>query len=157
MRGAEDQHPELELAQPLQARAKWDLVERLADLEKQLVEQAERDQIKELEIGSLRHELQLRLSYNSHLERLAMEQRERIDYLQGQLGHLTDTFAAESAAARAALDAERARTDAERARADAETSARRAAEDLLKAERARISYRLTQRLLSPLSRRREHR
>jgi predicted nucleic acid-binding Zn-ribbon protein len=107
--------------------------QRLADLERERAEWTERQQITELEITALRHELELRMAYNSHLEAMIAAHRERIDFLEAHLGQVTDAFSAEVAA--------------ERARADAESEARRRLSDELLAERARLSYRLVARLL----------
>lgn len=145
------------------ARSGWEWQERIAELESQLAEAAERDQVRELEISSLRHELELRFAYNAVLEEKVAEQRARADqllahadYLQHHLEHLTSVFAAESASMSDAIRAESERANTEHHRANAEVAARHASEDLLARERARISYRLMQRLLAPISRRRTH-
>jgi hypothetical protein len=97
------------------SRENWELMERVAELEARLAEREERDRIRELEIAALRHELELRFAYNSSLER-ALEEQRNINEIIRLL--------------------ERAET--ERSRADE-------AEQLLAAERARISYRLVNR------------
>jgi hypothetical protein len=101
------------------SREKWELLERIADLETELAERMERDHIRELEIAALRHELELRFAYNSSLEKALEEER--------NLNRITDLF------------------EVERSRADQ-------AEQLLAAERARISYRIANRFLSPIGR-----
>jgi hypothetical protein len=91
----------------------WELMERVAELEAVLAERDGRDQIRELEISALRHELELRLAYSSSLERALEEQR--------NLNEITRL-----------LETERSRADV--------------AEHVLAAERARISYRLVNRV-----------
>jgi hypothetical protein len=57
------------------APEKWELMERITELETTLAEREERDRIRELEIAALRHELELRFAYNSSLEKALEEQR----------------------------------------------------------------------------------
>jgi hypothetical protein len=57
------------------SQEKWELMERVAELETKLAGREERDRIRELELAALRHELELRFAYNSSLERALEEQR----------------------------------------------------------------------------------
>jgi hypothetical protein len=101
------------------SREKWELMERVVDLETKLAEREERDRIRELEIVALRHELELRFAYNESLEVALDEERNR--------NQITRLF------------------EGERRRADG-------AEQLLAAERARISYKIVNPLVSPIGR-----
>ena len=154
MNEAEKRPPELQVVPENVSHTEWELMERVSELETQLAEGAERDHVRDLEISSLRHELELRFAYNSYLEKAVQEQKERVEYLQTHLDQLTHVFAAESASLNAAARAEADRADAASARGDAEAAGRREAERLLLAERSRISYRLVLWLLTPLARRR---
>ena len=76
-------------------RREWELSERLSELENSLASRIERDEIREIEIRSLRAEVELRIAYNAALEQelasteqLAEERLQRIGWLQGHLDHL---------------------------------------------------------------------
>lgn len=147
MDSAEDGARNLEVAPSKLSRAEWDLMERVAELEGQLAERVERERVREIEISSLRHELELRFEHNSSLDRSLREARQRVEWMQSHIDHITRVFATESANSQTALVSERRR-------ADDESQARRQAEEALAAERARIAYRLFQRLVGPFARRR---
>jgi hypothetical protein len=134
-------------------RKEWDLSERVTELQGQLTERVERERVRELEISSLRHELELRFGYNSALERNAVERQGHIDRLDAHIEQITNVFSAEMTRLSAEVATERHRLEqanlriaAETARADEAVSALAAAEQTILAERQRISYRLVTRL-----------
>lgn len=107
-----------------------DAEKRIKELELELAERDERDRVKEAELAALRRELELRFAYNGHLEdslsearKVMAEQYQSIHRLEALLRDLTDMFAVA-----------------------------RDAEQLLLAERSRISYRVTQRIVKPFGR-----
>jgi GT2 family glycosyltransferase len=115
----------------------------------------------ELEIDALRRELQIRLEYNAALERNDAERQRHTDWLYEHIEHITHVFDNDRQRAAAEFDEERRRDAAEHARAAAELrceleSERRATaearrslqemEQVLAAERARLSYVLVERM-----------
>jgi len=103
--------------QPL-TRREWELAERVSELEARLEESNRSAALREIELQSLRHELELRMAYNSHLEDLASERQKQIDWFRRHAGPIASVVE---------LNDDDVRTQ-------------------LLAERQRISYRLVQRL-----------
>jgi hypothetical protein len=99
-------------------RLLWEAREQIAELRAQLAEQTERERVLELEVLSLRKDLEVKTAYCEVLERTADEKHSHLTWLQG-------------------------RFDEERQHA-------RALEAELGAERARVSYRVANRLIGIL-------
>jgi hypothetical protein len=111
--------------------AAGDVRGRLAEAERQRAEGEERERILELEVAALRRDLDVKVAYNEALERAATERRRYTEWLQSQV-------------------------ESERERCSNLTTQAAALAAELAAERARISYRLAQRvvaLLRPTNRR----
>lgn len=92
-------------------RREWDLAEKVAELDTRLAAAIEATTLREIEIRSLRQELELRMTYNKHLEELAEERLREVEWLRrsldaSRLGHLADMSVED---ARLALIAERQR------------------------------------------------
>lgn len=99
-------------------RSEWELAERVSELEARLEEAMRSAALREIELDSLRHELELRMAYNGHLEDLASERQKQIDWFRRHAGPIASVVE---------LNDDDVRTQ-------------------LLAERQRISYRIVQRL-----------
>src|SRR5579859_6214788 len=71
----------LDASEPALARREWDLRERVEELESELKERVERDRIRELELVSQRHELEVRFAYNAMLEERVLDHANQIAWL----------------------------------------------------------------------------
>jgi hypothetical protein len=139
-------------------RREWELSERVTDLEAQLAEQLERERIRELEIISLRRELEVRFAYNSMLEHNALERQKEIDWLKHRVEHDAQVLANERV--RAAEEHRLAAEERERAAEELAAQCGRTleahdaweqAQKTLAAERNRLSYRMSNRAVSWLT------
>jgi hypothetical protein len=101
-------------------RREWELTEKVIELENALASRIERDEIREMEIRSLRSELELKTAYSLALEQqkisleeLSQERMQHIEWLRSHLDHLVSIPALapmlSEQDARAALLAERQR------------------------------------------------
>lgn len=103
--------------QPM-TRREWELAERVVELEGRLGEVSHSETMREIEVQAIRHELDLQMAYNRHLEQLLSERQLQIDWFRIHAGPLSSV---------AVMDEEDARLQ-------------------LLAERQRISYRFVQRI-----------
>lgn len=151
--------------------------QRVTELEAELSERVERDRLREIEIRSLEDQLNLYTAFNHYVEAAIAEQRqhlteplsqlhsqletvlsEQLETVLSELAEQRQSFEAKLEEVHQALEAALAeqRQSASWARLHiaelteslhGETSRRQAAEDMLAAERSRVSYRVVQRLL----------
>ena len=126
----------LDAPEPAFARREWELCERIDELQSALTERIERERIRELELMSQRHELEVRFTYNAMLEERVVDHADQIAWLHKHADGEAGRFAAE---ARYANQFQRER-DEIRAELDA--------------ERRRLSYRVVQRLVSRMKKHR---
>ena len=141
-------------------RREWELRELVDEVQAQLAEHIERERVQELEIVSLRHELELRFAYEATLDERVLEQQGRLEWAHATINREAEIFAAvhdrldgeiaaetqrtaEALQACAVVEWERGEIARERDDAARETEAARAE---LAAERARVSYRAVQRV-----------
>lgn len=133
----------------------------VAALKAELSECRERERLHEIELAAARRELELRLAYNASLEQDVRDRQQYTEWLNRHIDHVTHVFdaerqqAAERQRAAEELEAERQRAaeelEAERQRATEYRASLEVAQQTLAAERARVSYRLVQRLVSAAS------
>jgi len=135
-----------EMSDAVLARRAWDLSERVAELEAELDQRIERDRIRELELSSLRRELDVRFAYNAALEERVLEHKQQIDWMHQQFALQVQGFAADQERAAQELAVERERGHEQRQRADALEGDVAGLRAELDAERGRVSYRLVQRI-----------
>lgn len=126
----------LDAPEPALARREWELCERIDELQSALTERIERERIRELELMSQRHELEVRFTYNAMLEERVVDHADQIAWLHKHADGEAERFAVE---ARYANQFQRER-DEIRAELDA--------------ERRRLSYRVVQRLVSRMKKHR---
>ena len=108
---------------PVTTRLEWELSERVADLDKQLRGMAEAGRIREVELLSLKQELELRMAHCVLLEAVAEERKAQIEWFNQQ------------------VDSLRSEAKMERARA-------KQLEGELRAERQRLSHQLVELIVS---------
>jgi hypothetical protein len=137
------------------SRRDWELRERVGELEAELSERIERERIRELELSSQRHELEVRFAYNATLEQRVLEHQRQIEWLQGHLESEEHRFAAEHQQlteeierSAEALAVERERVAEHQRAVDWFQRERDLARAELDAERQRVSYRAVQRVTS---------
>ena len=135
-----------EMPDAILARREWDLRERVAELEAELDKRVERDRIRELELASLRRELEVRFAYNAALEQRVLEHKQELDWMHQQFALQAQGFAAEQERAAAELAAARERVEEQQRRAEALQHEVDGVRAELEAERGRVSYRLVQRI-----------
>lgn len=145
----------LDASEPALSRREWELRERVEELQIELAERLERERIRELELLSQRHELEVRFAYNAMLEERVVDHANQIGLLHGHINAAAEHYAAERErvdaefhALATELAAEREHlAEAQRAREEMERE-RDAIRSELAAERQRLSYRAVQRLAS---------
>jgi hypothetical protein len=135
------------------ARRDWELRERVGELQAELSERIERERIRELELASQRHELEIRFAYNATLEQRVLEHQQQIAWLQSHLEHEAQRFAGEHQRltdeierGAEALAVERERVAEHQRAVDWFQRERDLAREELAAERRRVSYRAVQRV-----------
>ena len=133
-------------------RRDWELRERVGELQAELSERIERERIRELELASQRHELEIRFAYNATLEQRVLEHQQQIAWLQGHLeseerrfGSEHQRLAEEIERGAEALRLERERVAEHQRAVDWFQRERDSARAELDAERQRVSYRVVQR------------
>lgn len=127
----------LDAPEPALARREWELRERIDELQSALTERIERERIRELELMSQRHELEVRFTYNAMLEERVVDHADQIAWLHKH---------ADGEAERFAVQDRRIATEHERERDEIRAE--------LDAERRRLSYRVVQRLVSRMKKHR---
>ena len=134
-------------------RRDWELRERVGEMQAELAERIERERIRELELASQRHELEIRFAYNATLEQRVLEHQQQIAWLHGHLEHESQRFAAELQRlaeeierAAEALAVERERVAEHQRAVDWFQRERDLVRSELEAERRRMSYRAVQRV-----------
>ena len=133
-------------------RRDWELRERVGELQAELSERIERERIRELELASQRHELEIRFAYNATLEQRVLEHQQQIAWLQSHLEHEAQRFAGEHQRlveeierSAEALAFERERVAEHQRAVDWFQHERDYVREELAAERRRVSYRVVQR------------
>lgn len=145
-----NQHPKLESVAGSTRRPEDASVHRLGELEDhitqletRLAERIERERVLTLELAAARRDLEVKSAYNTMLESAAVERQQHVAWLQTHVDRLTiehDTLIAEA-----------------KAQAEASENLSRGVESLsseLAAERARVSYRMSQAAIGRLQRHR---
>jgi hypothetical protein len=117
-------------------RQAWELNERVTELESELAEQVERARVRELEISALHKDVALKTAYHDALERSAAERQQQIEWFHAH------------------VNAQSTQLTEQVHRAEHAEKMWHAAVAELAAERARISYRIAQRLIAAAKRRR---
>jgi len=145
----------LDVSEPALSRREWELRERVEELEAELAERLERERIRELELVSQRHELEVRFAYNAMLEERVVDHANQIGLLHGHINAAAEHYATERQRVDAEFHALAAELAAEREHL---AQARRTIEEVererdgtqneLAAERSRLSYRMVQRVTS---------
>jgi hypothetical protein len=135
-----------ELSDTVLARRAWTSQERVTELETELDQRIERERIRELELASLRRELEVRFAYNATLEQRMLDHKQQLDWMHEQFALQAQGYAAELERVSQQLVEERARIDEQHRHADELAHELEAVRSELAAERARVSYRLVQRL-----------
>jgi chromosome segregation ATPase len=77
------------------ARREWELRERIDELRAELTERLERERIRELELMSQRHELEVRFAYNAMLEERVVDHVKQIEWLHKHAEGEAERFAVE--------------------------------------------------------------
>ena len=77
------------------ARREWELRERIDELQAELTERVERERIRELELTSQRHELEVRFAYNAMLEERVVDHIKQIEWLHKHAEGEAERFAVE--------------------------------------------------------------
>ena len=142
-------------------RREWELGERVAELETELSERIERERIRELELASQRHELEVRFAYNAMLEERVLDHQQQIEFLHRHIDAESQRFNDERQRGAAELTAERehvaaAQREVAEIRLEME-AVERSRDDVqreLDAERRRFSYRVVQRVATRLKKHR---
>ena len=151
----------LDASEPALSRREWELRERVDELESELAERLERERIRELELVSQRHELEVRFAYNAMLEERVVDHANQVHLLHGHINAAAEHYAAERQrvdadfhALAAELAAEREHVaEVQRALEEAQRERDEARVELA-AERQRLSYRAVQGLANRIRRHR---
>ena len=86
----------VETTEGLTARQRWEYEEQISELEAHLREHTERARLSELEVNSLRHELELRVAYNTSLEKISEERLREIEWLRRDIEFVRERLTAEA-------------------------------------------------------------
>jgi chromosome segregation ATPase len=135
-------------------RRAWDLAERVGELEARLSEFTERERVREMELTAARRDLDLKSASNTSLEATLLERQGMIEWLQAQVTREVDQsreLRTQAEATITSLRSERAQAEStiadERRRTEQAEARATSLQGELDAERARVSWRVANRLL----------
>lgn len=94
--------------QPM-TRREWELAEQVAELESRLRDVSHTETMREIELQSVRHELDLQMAYSEHLEKMLSDRQQQIEWFRQHAGPLASVAGLDDDDVRTQLLAERQR------------------------------------------------